>query len=207
MISFDISDMYPSLHKQDVITEVVRRINDENFKSSMNKKALIELVNISVEFMSFSCNNKYYEQKDGLFIGSPTSPAFSELYIQRVEEIHVYRMIHTPRLWLRKVDDTVAITKYDKTKTLDELNQFNCKDEFKYESATDNTLPFLDCLIEIDNEGRLQTKVYRKKTYRGQYMHYTSNQPEHVKVGTIKTLARWAKIVCSTEESLTVELK
>ena len=42
MISFDISDMYPSLPKQDVITEVVRRINDENFKPSMNKKALIE---------------------------------------------------------------------------------------------------------------------------------------------------------------------
>ena len=40
MISFDISHMYPSLPKQDVITKVVR-INDENFKLSMNKKALI----------------------------------------------------------------------------------------------------------------------------------------------------------------------
>ena len=38
MISFDIPDMYPSLPKQDVITEVVRRINDENFKPSINKK-------------------------------------------------------------------------------------------------------------------------------------------------------------------------
>ena len=52
-ISFDISDMYPSLPKQDVITEVARRINDENFKPLMNKKALIELVNISVGFIHF----------------------------------------------------------------------------------------------------------------------------------------------------------
>ena len=37
-------------------------------------------------------------------------------------------------------------------------------------------------------------------------MHYTSNHPEHVKVGTIKTLIRRAKIVCSTEELLTDEL-
>ena len=37
-------------------------------------------------------------------------------------------------------------------------------------------------------------------------MHYTSNQPEHVKIGTIKTLVRREKIVCSTEESLTEEL-
>ena len=110
----------------------------------MNKKAVIELVIISVEFISFSCNGQYFDQKDGLFIGSPTSPAFAELYIQRVEEIHVYRMIHTPRLWLRKVDDTFVITKYDKLKTLHELNKFNCKVQFTYESAASNTLPFLN---------------------------------------------------------------
>ena len=69
-----------------------------------------------------------------------------------------------------------------------------------------NTLPFLNCLIERDDEGRLQTKIDRKKTHTGQYMHYISNQQEHVKVGTIKTLVRRAKIVCSTEESLTNEL-
>ena len=60
-------------------------------------------------------------------------------------------------------------------------------------------------MIKRDNEGRLQTKVYRKKTHTGQYLHYTSNQPEHVKIGTIKTLVRRAQIVCSTEESLADE--
>ena len=34
-------------------------------------------------------------------------------------------------------------------------------------------------------------------------MDYTLNQPEHVKVGTIKTLVKRAKIVCNIEESLT----
>ena len=160
MVSFGISDMYPSLPKQDVIAEVIRRINNENFKPSMNKEALIELVIISVEFMSFSCNNQYYDQKDGLFIGSPTSPAFAELYVQRVEEIHVYRMIHAPRIWFRKVDDTFVITKYDKIETINELNSFNNKIKFTYESPTDNALPFLDCMIEINNERKLQTKVY-----------------------------------------------
>ena len=104
------------------------------------------------------------------------------------------------------MDDTFVITKYDKRETLDELNKFNCKVQFTYESTTNNTLPFLDCLIKRDNEGRLQTKVYRKETHTGQYLHYTSNQPEHVKIGTIKTLVRRAKIACSTEESLIDEL-
>ena len=56
IINFDIPDMYPSSPKYGAITEVVRRINDENVKPSMHKKALTELVIISVDFMSFSCN-------------------------------------------------------------------------------------------------------------------------------------------------------
>ena len=40
-------------------------------------------------------------------------------------------MIHTPRLWLRKVDDTFMITKYDKIEKLDELNKFNRKVQFR----------------------------------------------------------------------------
>ena len=69
-----------------------------------------------------------------------------------------------------------------------------------------NLISSTACLIKRDDEGRLQTKAYRQKTHTGQYMHYTSNQPERVKVGTIKTLVRRAKVVCSTEESVTDEL-
>ena len=47
----------------------------------------------------------------------------------------------------------------------------------------------------MDNEKGLQTNAYQKKIHIGQNMHYASNQPEHVKVGTIKILAIWQKIV------------
>ena len=60
MVSFDISNMYPSLPKQYVMAKVGKRINDENFNPSMNNKTLIELVTILVEFLSFPCSNQYY---------------------------------------------------------------------------------------------------------------------------------------------------
>ena len=37
-------------------------------------------------------------------------------------------------------------------------------------------------------------------------MHYTSNQLEHVKVGTVKPLVRREKNFCNTGELLTAEL-
>ena len=86
----------------------------------------------------------------------------------------------------RKVDDTFVITKHDKIETFDELNKFSHKFQFTCGGSTSNALPFLNGLIEIENERRLQTNVYQKKTHTGQYIHYTSNQPEHVSVGTKK---------------------
>ena len=76
-------------------------------------------------------------------------------------------MIHTPGLWQRKVDDTFVIIKYDRLETLHELNKFICKVQFIYESATNNILPFLDCLIKRDKEGRLQTKYIERKQTQG----------------------------------------
>ena len=51
-------------------------------------------------------------------------------------------MIHTPRLWLRKVDGTLVITKYGKLERPHEVNKFICKVQFTYESALNNALPF-----------------------------------------------------------------
>ena len=59
----------------------------------------------------------------------------------------------------------LVITKYDNIEIFHELKKFNSKVQFTYESATNNTLLVLDCLIKMDNEGRLKVKVYRKKTH------------------------------------------
>ena len=85
-VSFGIKDMYLSLLKYDVLSEIKNRINDNKFVTSIDKCALIELALLSLEFMLFTIDQKYYNQKQGLFIGAPTSPYFTEIYIQRVEK-------------------------------------------------------------------------------------------------------------------------
>ena len=198
--------MYPSLPKAEVIREVERRIRKNDFKTKFNKEALIRLVKISVEFMSFRIKNKFYNQADGLFIGSPASPCFAEIYVQRIEEASIYTMLHAPRIWLRKVDDTFTVTKYTTEQTLNELNEIHEKVKFTAEEEENGKIPFLDCLIVRTNDNKLKTKVYRKATHTGQYINYKSNQPLHVKLSTIKTLTRRAKTICTDKEDLKEEL-
>ena len=193
-VSFGIKDMYPPLPKYDVLSEIKNRIKNDKFATSIDKCALIELAILSLEFMSFTIDQKYYNQKQGLFIGAPTSPCFAEISIQRVEENHVYTMLNAPRLWYRKVDDTFAITSHDLEEALQKLNDIGENIEFTMEKESEGNLPLLHCIISLNEKREIITKVYRKPTHTGQYTHLSSNQPLHVKLSTVKTLVRRAKL-------------
>ena len=67
------------------------------------------------------------------------------------------------------------------------------------EKASEENLPFLDCIISLNEKREIITKVYKKPTHTGQYTHFSSNQPLHVKLSTIKTLVRRAKFICSDQ--------
>ena len=79
--------------------------------------------------------------------GAPTSPCFAEIYIQRVEENHIYTILNAPRLWYRKVDATFAITSHDLGETVQKLNDINENIEFSMEKSVKGNLSFLDCII------------------------------------------------------------
>ena len=199
--------MFPSLPKIEVLNEITRRINQETFKPNIKKDALKKLAKLSISYNSCKINGQYYEQAQGLFIGSPASPSFAELFIQRLEELSIYRMIHTPRLWLRKVDDTFAISGHETSDTLKELNEIHKDIQFTAEEEFDKKLPFLDCLISRKQNQTIETSVYKKKTHTGQYINFNSNQPIAVKLSTIKTLTRRANTICSNDIDLKVELE
>ena len=59
--------------------------------------------------------------------------AFAEIYLQALERNHVYKMVNSPRLWLRKVDDTFVITKHDPQQMLEELNSIHPQLKFTSE--------------------------------------------------------------------------
>ena len=44
--------------------------------------------------MSFTIDQKYYNQKQGLFIGAPFSPYFAEIYIQSGRKSCLYNVKH-----------------------------------------------------------------------------------------------------------------
>ena len=74
-------------------------------------------------------------------------------------------MTDRPRLWLRFVNDTLAIVKhYALQATLGHFNKQNPAIQFTMEVEKDEKLPFLD--EEIERQGdHLSITVYRKPTH------------------------------------------
>ena len=84
---------------------------------------------------------------------------------------------HTPRLWLRFVDDTFVIIKAAHSQQF--LHHINSQDlhiQFTVEEPSQQgSLPFLDTLVTIGPNHDFHTTIYRKPTHTDQYLHRDNN--------------------------------
>ena len=97
-------------------------------------------------------------------------------------------MLNAPRLWYRKVDDTFAITSLDPGEAQQNLNSIDENIKFTMKKTSKEKLLFQDYINAV------------------QYTHFSSKQPLHVKLSTIKILVRREKFVCSDQTSLNEEV-
>ena len=80
-----------------------------------------------------------------------------------------------------------------------DLSKLHPKLEFTCEEENDGKLPFLDVLVER-NSRRFSTSVYRKSTFTGDYISWTSFCPRKRKTNLISCLANRAFKLCSAEK-------
>jgi len=67
------------------------------------------------------------------------------------------------------------------------------------EMNKNGSLAFLDTLITRLEYGQLSTKVYRKPTYTGKYLHFCSGYPLAHKCAVLNTLLQRANKLCDQE--------
>jgi hypothetical protein len=98
------------------------------------------------------------------------------------------------------VDDTLSSWSHgldNLQKFLDHINSFNPSIKFTFEvQKDDETIPFLDVLFTIHDDGSLRHKVYRKPTHTDRYLHYNSFHHPSIKNSVCKTLINRAKTIC-----------
>ena len=109
--------------------------------------------------------------------------------------------------WTRYVDDTFAFIKPNKEKEIQEvLNGFHEKIKFTYEKEEKRKIAFLDVSLSRNDDGNLETKVYRKATNTDIYMNWHSHAPLTWKISTLRCLIKRAFMISSNDKYLQEEL-
>ena len=75
----------------------------------------------------------------------------------------------------------------------------------KEASRSDGSMPFLDTIFNINDDGSLNTKVYRKPTHTDLYLQWDSHHAIAAKYSMINTLHHRARVECSNKQLLKEE--
>ena len=212
MVSFDIKSLYTNIPLSETINIILNLAFDNNtsvfhrFSKNLFKKFL-ELTLLDNYFLF---NKQLYKQIDGLAMGSPIAPTLANIFLCYNEQLWLDNcpIQFKPVLYKRYMDDTFLLFKDPShiDKFLNYLNNKHSNIKFTSEIEQNNSLPFLDILINKTDRG-FTSSVYRKPTFTGLTMNFNSFTPFLYKINLIRTLIHRAYNICSSYFQLHEEFK
>ncbi|XP_055838218.1 uncharacterized protein LOC129906454 [Episyrphus balteatus] len=124
--------------------------------------------------------NKIYQQKQGVPMGSPISPILADIVMEALLEDVIEKLVSKPKIITKYVDDLFAIVKSDCVSiTVEALNSFHRKIQFTVEAEKEGRLAYLDVQAVRDN-GKIIFDWFKKPTSSGRLINFHSKQPKQV---------------------------
>ena len=193
LVFLNISNLFPSVPPQECL-QLIRRILFKSELPDYVTQELFDILNVTIQQNFFVFDDKFYQQNQGLAMGSPLSPFLADVFINHLEESqisqndlfrkHIFK-------WYRYVDDIFAIfqgTSTDLNTFLVFLNAVHARLRFTCEIEKDRELPFLDLKIRQTLNSNLSFRIYRKDTCTDHLIPADSTHPFEQKVSSFRSL-------------------
>lgn len=196
LVSFDVESLFTNIPT----TETIELILDLAFKNEkkngkilfhgLRRNDLKKFLVICTQQSHFQFNGEFYDQIDGVAMGSPLGPLFANVFMTNFEKKHADKLRELGvNSWHRYVDDIFATLEERERAdvVLRYLNQQHPNIRFTIEHEVDGKLPFLDTTVHRSSSSFFTT-LYRKKTFTGVYLNWTSLTSKRYKIGLIYCL-------------------
>jgi hypothetical protein len=99
LVSFDVVSLFTMVPNVEALRLLSRHFD----------KGILRLFRHVLTSSFFRFNGQFYEQTNGVAMGSPLSPLIADFFMENFEETALDEAIHKPLFWLRYVDDTFVI--------------------------------------------------------------------------------------------------
>ena len=193
MCSFDIESLFTNIPLDETLNICLNHLfpNEDSIYEGFNKSQFKSLLELATKNTNFLFNETFYEQVDGVAMGSPCGPTLANIFLCYYERkwLEDCPADFRPVIYKRYVDDTFLL--FRDVEHIDLfLSYMNSKHpniKFTKELEEDAMLSFLDVTITRINNV-FETSVFRKKTFTGLGSHYLSIEPWLYKINAIRTL-------------------
>ena len=151
----------------------------------------------------------FYDQTDGIAMGSPLAPVLANLFMGHHEKIWLENHQGPEVIFHRRyVDDTSCLfnNKHGALLFFEYINSQYRNSKFTMEKEENHQLPFLDVLIDDGQSEFPVTSVFRKKTYTGLLTNFFSFTPSSYKLGLIRPLVDRAFKINNTWKGFNKEI-
>ena len=210
MGSLDVEALFTNIPLNETIGICVDELfKDKIYVEKFNEKDIKSLLELASKNSLFIFDGVFYHQLDGVAMGSPLGPTLANIFMNHHEQkwLSECPSEFKPKYYRRYVDDIfVMFEDFEKFDLFKEyLNTRHENIKFTSELETEGKLPFLDMLIDRNNN-KIVTSIYRKPTFTGLYTHFESFLPSVYKFGLLYTLLFRYFSLCSNYKLFHLEI-
>ena len=211
MASLDVEALFTNIPLDETIDICVDlAFKDCDTAHGLSREEFHSLLSLATKESLILFDGCYYQQIDGVAMGSPLGPTFANIFLCHHEDkwlaacpaeimpVFYRRYVDDIFLLFRNIDHCERFKAY--------MNTMHPNIKFTSELEENDILPFLD--IKVIRSGlSFITSVYRKPTFSGVYTNYRSFLPEIYKTGLIRTLLFRLHAICSNWNLINSEIQ
>lgn len=109
--------------------------------------------------------------------------------MEELETETINNLDYMPHFYKRYVDDCILCIPEDKLEyTHSAFNSYHARLQFTIEKQKQNSLSFLDILLKISNNGKIETNWFTKSVWSQRYLNFESNVPNVFKKSVVISL-------------------
>ena len=169
LISFDVESLFTNVPTLETIKLILDLADGVDLFHNLKRDQLKRLLICCIHESHFQFNEIFYDQVDGIAVGSPLGPLFANVFMAHFEMEYMNELRKMGiNIWVRYVDDIFASVsrKEQAERVLAYLNEQHPNLRFTIEHEKGKKLPFLGTCIER-KVNKYSNTMYRKKNVHG----------------------------------------
>jgi hypothetical protein len=192
LTTFDFTSLYTKITFQNTINAIISSCKLLKF-SRLLRDFLLNLNNFINERNYFSVGQDIYRQTQGVAMGSYHSRQIADLVLL-LSELNFFNSsnVNGLSLFSRYIDDGFMLTNNTDLNllTTNLISFYPAQIPITF-TSNQHSVNYLDLTISLNHHSILNNKIhyqiYQKPNHKYMYPHFSSNHPQHIFAGIIKT--------------------